>query len=241
MPDSLTVLAIDTAMGSCAVCCAPRGGAAAVSRCVPMPHGHATALVPMVQEVMAGAGIGFAALDLIAVTTGPGSFTGIRTGLSTARALGLAHDIPVLGLTTPEVLAQQAVAAGSADAYDGICVTIDSRRPEIFFQFFGKTGQAQTDPAMSLPESIEFPKDKKILLVGDAAERTAREGRGNLDVASRISVIDPEFLASLAEYRFVESKKAGQIPPAPQPFYLRPPDVTMPERHCADSRTNGNH
>lgn len=233
MPDSLTILAIDTAMGSCAVCCAPRGGAAAVSRCVPMPHGHATALVPMVQEVMAEAGIGFAALDLIAVTTGPGSFTGIRTGLSTARALGLAHDTPVLGLTTLEVLARQAMAAGLFETYDSICIVIDSRRPEVFFQFFGKDGEVQTDPAMSLPESIAFPKDQKTLLVGDAAERVAQEGHGNLDIADGISVIDPKLLAFLAKRKFMEYKRAGQTPPTPQPFYLRPPDVTTPGNNLA--------
>lgn len=233
MPDSLNILAIDTAMGSCAVAVRLRGAAAAVSRCVPMQHGHAAALVPMVQEVMREAGTGFDALDLIAVTIGPGSFTGIRTGLSTARALGLAHDVPVLGLTTLEVLARQATAARFSETYDGICVAIDSRRAEIFFQFFGKDGTPRSDPGMALANDIHFPENTRTLLVGDAAVRLAEEARGDFGIAEELSALDPEFLASLAGQEFTKHRKAGQTPPLPHPFYLRAPDVTAPGNNLA--------
>ena len=65
-----------------------------------MERGHAEALAPLVERLMSGVEGGFASLDRIAVTAGPGSFTGIRIGLAMARAMGLALNIPVVGVST---------------------------------------------------------------------------------------------------------------------------------------------
>ncbi len=200
-----------------------------------MQHGHAAALVPMVQDILSAAGTSFDALDLIAVTTGPGSFTGIRTGLSAARAFGLAHNIPVIGFTTLEVLARQTLAQKDTPSppavpdFESLCVLIDSRRPEVFFQFFGPDGAPRSAPDMSPPDAIIFPENEKVLLVGDAVHNAAEKCAIPLTYATFLPLtIDPEFLSALAAYDFLEMRGRGQTPPPPAPFYLRPPDVTAP-------------
>ena len=96
----MRVLAIDTALGACsaAVLDTERGGFTDES--VPMERGHAEALMPLVARVMAKARIKFSDLERIAVTTGPGSFTGLRVGISAARGISLAAKRPANGTNT---------------------------------------------------------------------------------------------------------------------------------------------
>jgi len=100
----MIVLAIDTSLDACSVAIL-RDGVVLASCSEPMQRGQAERLAPMVQEIAQGAGIAFADLDRIAVTTGPGSFTGVRVGLSFARALALAVGKPCIGVSTLEALA----------------------------------------------------------------------------------------------------------------------------------------
>ena len=100
----MIVLAIDTACSACSAALA-RDGVVVAARSEAMARGHAEALMPMVQAVMAEARIAWADLELVAVTNGPGSFTGLRTGLAAARGIALAQGIPVAGVTTLEAVA----------------------------------------------------------------------------------------------------------------------------------------
>src|ERR1700728_3269122 len=97
----MLILAIDTALDACAACVLDADAARLIAQeSQTMKRGHAEALMPLIGRVMKEAGIAFAALDRIAVTTGPGSFTGLRVGLSAARGIALAANKPVVGLTT---------------------------------------------------------------------------------------------------------------------------------------------
>jgi tRNA threonylcarbamoyladenosine biosynthesis protein TsaB len=101
------VLAIDTALSACSVAIT-RGEETLVSRIEPMARGQAERLAPLVNELVSEAGVRFSQLDRIAVTRGPGAFTGLRVGLAFARGLALALDRPCIGLSTLDVLAMGA-------------------------------------------------------------------------------------------------------------------------------------
>jgi tRNA threonylcarbamoyladenosine biosynthesis protein TsaB len=100
----MCVLAIDTALNACSVVLI-EGDRVLSALSEPMQRGHAERIAPMVQEVQALAGAAFSAIDRIVVTTGPGSFTGVRVGLAFARAMALALDVPCVGISTLEALA----------------------------------------------------------------------------------------------------------------------------------------
>jgi tRNA threonylcarbamoyladenosine biosynthesis protein TsaB len=101
----MRVLAIDTALAACsaAVLDTAQGalnGGILASDSLPMVRGHAEALMPLVARVVKASGLAFADFDRVVVTTGPGSFTGLRVGISAARGLGVATGIPVVGVST---------------------------------------------------------------------------------------------------------------------------------------------
>src|SRR5471030_369737 len=108
----MLILAIDTALDACAaaVLDTDTGQLIAVES-QPMKRGHAEALMPLIARVMKQAELPFAALDRIAVTTGPGSFTGLRVGLSAARGIALATGKPAVGLSTLAAFAAPFIAA----------------------------------------------------------------------------------------------------------------------------------
>src|SRR5712671_5273176 len=97
----MLILAIDTALDACAAGVLDTdSGRMIAQESLAMKRGHAEALMPLIARVMKQAGIAFTSLDRVAATTGPGSFTGLRVGLSAARGIALAADKPVVGLTT---------------------------------------------------------------------------------------------------------------------------------------------
>src|ERR1700751_2488132 len=97
----MLILAIDTALEACAAAVLDTGASKVIaSESQAMKRGHAEALMPLIARVMKGSGLAFAALDRIAVTNGPGSFTGLRVGLSAARGVALAAGKPAVGVTT---------------------------------------------------------------------------------------------------------------------------------------------
>src|SRR4051812_20665710 len=118
----MRVLAIDTALEVCAAAVLDTEHGKVVSESVPMLRGHAEALIPLIDRVMKQSGVPFAALDRIAVTTGPGSFTGLRVGISAARGIALAANKPAIGLTT---LAAYAAPYIAHDDKTAVAVAID--------------------------------------------------------------------------------------------------------------------
>src|ERR1700687_6136201 len=134
----MLVLAIDTALAACSAAVLDTEAATLLaSESLVMTRGHAEALMPLVERVMIAAGIGFDALDRIAVTTGPGSFTGLRVGISAARGLALAAGKPAIGLTTLSAFAAPLVAQAGAHP---ILSAIDARHDQVYFQVVGADG-----------------------------------------------------------------------------------------------------
>ena len=214
----MNILAIDTATAACsAALMAERVIMAA--RHVAMLRGHAEALLPMVEEVMAEAGVAYGALDLIAATVGPGAFTGLRVGLAAARGLALAGGLPIIGVTTLEALAHG--ADPSKREGRSVVAVLNARRGEVYYQPFDAALAPLAPPRVGAAEAVELPPGP-LLLVGD--------GAGLVPAAGPVE-IDPELLpdaavvAAIAAARFDASR-----PPEgpPEPFYLRGPGARLP-------------
>src|SRR5688500_10065550 len=125
----MLVLAIDTALAACsaAVLDTARGIVASASE--PMVRGQAEVLMPMVARVMREAGVDFEALDRVAVTVGPGSFTGLRVGIAAARGIALAAGKPAVGLSTLAAFAAPHIAA---DHTAPVVAAIDARHAQVY-------------------------------------------------------------------------------------------------------------
>jgi tRNA threonylcarbamoyladenosine biosynthesis protein TsaB len=224
----VSVLAFDSSGNGCSAAVLRDGGIAA-HRFTHMARGQAEALMPMIEAVLREAAISLDALDLIAVTTGPGAFTGLRIGLAAARGLALASDVPVLGITSFAVAAAQATPAERAGRR--VVAALDSKRAEIFLQAFGADGMPEGEGALVAPaEAPRFVPSGKLLLTGDAALRLAAALPGReVTVAAGAGVPDAADVARLAAGGW----RPGLRPPSPRPLYLRAPDTTTPRRGAA--------
>lgn len=131
----MKILAFDTAVMGCSVAVYDSSLDRSWVERLETERGQAEFLVPMIQSVMQKANVGFADLDLIAVTIGPGSFTGVRIGLATARALSLASGKPLVGISTLELLLAQSGVTGDA------LVLVDTKRDDFYGQVFGSAAQ----------------------------------------------------------------------------------------------------
>ena len=204
-----------------------------------MPHGQAEALLPMVERAMREARLEAAALELIAVTIGPGSFTGIRVGLAAARGIALALDLPLIGVTGFEAAA---AALGDADPADGfLLVALESRRVDLFIQLFAADGRALGVAAAVLPEALAeivtaaaTTGAGPLTVTGDAAPRAvaALAGRG---CASIVGVAEPAAIG--AQRAALRRWRRGERGGRPRPLYLRPPDVTLAPRPLLPGRS----
>lgn len=212
----MIVLAFDTSMARCSAALW-RDGAVVAERAAEIARGHAEALMPMLQEVMAEAGVAYADLERIGVTTGPGSFTGLRIGLSAARGLALATGVSAFGISTLE-----AVARAAADAHPDrdIFVVLDTGRPEVFVQRFApdlspRTPLAATaDPAASLPET-------PVAIAGNGAERL-RSKAGNTAVFADAALPHARDVAAIAAAR-APGEAGGLAPLYIHPSYAKAP------------------
>src|SRR5246500_716494 len=150
----MLILAIDAALDACAAGVLDTdAGKLIAQESLAMKRGHAEALMPLIARVIKESGIAFASLDRIAATTGPGSFTGLRVGLSAARGIALAAGKPVVGLTT--LSAYAAPVIGEDESYP-IISAIDARHDQVYFQVVGGDGSSLVEPKVApVAEALE--------------------------------------------------------------------------------------
>ena len=222
----MNILAVDTALGACSAALVADGRVLA-HRHREMLRGHAEDLAPMVQNVMREAGMEFSALDRMGVTTGPGTFTGQRVGLAFARALGLALKRPVIGVTTLEAMAEEALTRAPDAAW--ALVAADAKRGEIYLGARSAKGENLLAPELIPLNEIaarigQFPHrfGRAVVLAGTAAEAAIPllAGAGLQPMDSLVRQPDAIFVAKLAAH-------APEGPP-PKPLYLRAPDAKLP-------------
>ncbi|MDX1421750.1 MAG: tRNA (adenosine(37)-N6)-threonylcarbamoyltransferase complex dimerization subunit type 1 TsaB [Kiloniellales bacterium] len=220
---SPSILAMDAAGAACSAALW-RDGRVVAGRFEPMRRGHAERLVPMIEAVMAEAGARYADVDRLAVTLGPGGFTGVRIGLATAQGLALASGRPLVGVSNFLVLA--AAARTEAPAEGSLAVAIDAKRQDFYLQIFAADLRPRGEPRSIWPEELaEAVPPGPLLLVGDGAPQAgpalAAAGR-QFRLAAAPAVADAARLAEL-----VAADVSGALAAAPvEPLYLRPPDVT---------------
>jgi tRNA threonylcarbamoyladenosine biosynthesis protein TsaB len=186
--------------------------------------GHAERLVPMLERVLARAGLRFDRLDLLAVTLGPGAFTGVRIGIAAAQGLMLGTGLPCLGLSSLETVAHGVRTTRLAGR--ALVVALDSRREELFLQGFDAEHQPLGAPALVPVEdwSRKVPAGP-LLLAGDGGPRLAARLVGrDLILPEGAGIPDAADLASLAAERW----RPGEVAARLEPIYLRAPDVTLP-------------
>ncbi len=216
MSESLATLAFDCATGAASVA-VRLDGVTLVVRDV-SGRNHAEAMLPAIADAVACSGLVWERIGLIAVTVGPGRFTGLRIGLAAARGLALARRIPIAGVSTADLLAAQ-VAPGAL-AGRRLLVAIDSRREDHFVQLFDENRRV-LDELRALDARQALARyGGAMLVVGDAAPAFLAL-RPDLEVAPSRPWADA--LAGLAERR-----RANGLALTAEPLYLRPPDAALP-------------
>jgi tRNA threonylcarbamoyladenosine biosynthesis protein TsaB len=208
----MIVLGLDTCLSSCSVAVLDGERVVASAREV-MARGHQERLAPMARQVMAEASLAFDRVDRIAVTVGPGSFTGLRVGIAFAKGLALALDRPAVGIGTLEALAAEA---------DGLVFpAIDARRGQLYLQAF-EDGRALMAPdaltaEVAAARIAELSQGRPFTLVGSGAALLA-------EFAPAATVI----AAAGADARAVARLAAAREPAPLKPLYLRAPDAKLP-------------
>lgn len=222
----MNVLAFDTCFDACSVCVAQSRSEGIVELASALERfetGHAERLIPMIEEVMRRAGFTFGDIDRLAVTVGPGTFTGTRIGIAAARALALATGIAIVGASSLAVMAEVAQRElGSLPQEAVLAVAVDARRGQAYVQLFGASAlEPKSPPQLLAIEDASRIGDGPLIFVGSAAEAVAAaaasSGRG---VTARLPHLLPD-AAALARMAF--ELPASQAPLVP--LYLRPPDA----------------
>lgn len=235
MPDCLTgstrhdpvlkILAVDTALGACSTAVLD-GQTIRAQACEPMERGHAERLAPMVRETMEAAQLGFDRLERLAVTIGPGTFTGQRVGYAFMRGLRLALKCPLIGVTTLEAMARAAMAQTGVGCS---AVLHDAKRCEVYVAVY-ENGHALVPVQIAgFEEALQQIRNSAraakapLALAGTAANAAASVLR-----EYGVGAIETGIVAPNAIWVARMALSAPEPSTVPRPLYLRPPDARLP-------------
>jgi tRNA threonylcarbamoyl adenosine modification protein YeaZ len=216
----LRVLAIDTALGACSACIAQDGDAVPLaSESILMDRGHAEALLPLIDRLVSQVDGGFESLDRVAVTIGPGSYTGLRVGIAAARGIGLAAGIPVVGVSTLSALLAPLMVNERRGLFTA---AIDAKHGHIYIQAVAPGGRIIIQPSlMGYRDAIRVLGSGPIFVTGSAAATLAVEARTQ-GIETIIGDVSPApdigWVARLGAI-------ADPNQALPKPLYLRDPDA----------------
>jgi tRNA threonylcarbamoyladenosine biosynthesis protein TsaB len=223
---SMNILAIDTCLGAVSVGIGRDhpDGKFSITECFERRStGHAERLMPMIEAEMTRAGLAFRGLQRVAVTLGPGSFTGVRTGIAVARALRLAAGVDIVGASSLAVMAHRIFeSGGGGEAAAPVMIAVDARRGRLYAQLFGSNALDPLTPPSELTAEAAAE-----LALGHSGTRIA--GSGAVIVAEAAGEANTLTLAC----GDVEPHAGDLIRLAPRlapmadvkPIYIRPPDA----------------
>jgi tRNA threonylcarbamoyladenosine biosynthesis protein TsaB len=217
----MRIFAIDTALEACSAAVLDTElGAIIAHESQPMQRGHAEALMPMVKRVLDQSRLDFTMIDRIAVTTGPGSFTGLRVGIAAARGIALAAGKPAVGLSTLAAYAAPLIAKNDSLP---VAAVVDARHDHVYLQLFGAGGRTLVAPRLaSIPEALRAVSTSgPPRLVGNAANLLAAAwptDQRTPVVVEQQSAPDIGWVARLGA-------AAVDTGAPPKPLYLRAPDA----------------
>ena len=216
----MRILAIDTALEACAAAVIDTEHGKVATESLAMERGHAEALMPLLARVMQKADMPYAALDRIGVTTGPGSFTGLRVGIAAARGIALAAGKPAFGLTTLSAFAAPHIAA---DETSGVTVAIDARHQHVYLQVFAPGGRTAIAPRIaSLEDAVRMARNHAaVRLTGTGAAMLAAAWPAH----EKPPVIADERRAPDIVWVGRLAVAANESTSPPKPLYLRAPDA----------------
>ena len=231
IPSERAILALDTAGASCSV--ALWRGSLIAQQHEEMLRGQSERLLPMIVELLDGVAWSFADLDALAVTRGPGAFTGLRIGLAAVRGLAFARALPVVAVTCFEAVA---VAIPQAQRRDRcLAVALESRRQDIYLQTFDLEDRPLSPPAaVSLEDLGSRLSEGRWLLAGDAKRRAAARCAGD-----RVRLYDGDDRVTAARVAQLAAGRPAEAGGRLEPLYLRPPDVTLPSAQRTDRSSQG--
>ena len=251
----MIVLALDTALAACSACLfdAERDKVLA-SESVLIGKGHAEVLLPMVERVVAKLDAGWQGIGRFGVVVGPGSYTGLRVGISAARAAALATGRPAVGITTFAAFAAPLVAVSEGVA---IAVAIDAKHGNVFLQIFSSEGRPVGEPAaLSLELAVERIGGEPLHLAGSGASllqaalsRVGRAAKSVIveaapDIVSvakltvsahpRMAPADPLYIKGADARTLAEQAEASRAP-APQ---VQPDEAPSGEAEASAAETS---
>ena len=226
----MRILAIDAALPAVSACVLDSDAEEPIaSESIEMERGHAEALLPLVERVMSKVDGGFSSIKRVAVTVGPGSFTGIRIGLAAGHAIALGARAEIVGVSTLAALAAPLIL----DPFDGvIAAAIDARHGQVYVTAFGPDGRTLLAPRRAgAHEALRALGDGPLKLVGSGAALLAKEAKSS-GVAAEIvsSAMAPE-IAYVARLGLVANPESA---PA-RPLYLKAPDAKPQDRPAAEN------
>lgn len=227
----MRILAIDTALPAVSACVLDQDSAEPLSiETQPMERGHAEALLPLVERVVSRAG-GFSTLQRVAVTVGPGSFTGIRIGLAAGQAIALAARAPVVGVSTLAALAAPLIL----EPFDGVvAAAVDARHGQVYVTAYGPDGRTLLSPRRAgAHEALRALGVGPLRLVGSGARILAEQARASgleAEIASESAAPDIAFVARLGLAASPETAPA-------RPLYLKAPDAKPQGRVVLEAPT----
>ena len=170
------ILLIETSTALCSVALAEEGRITASRESVE-PRAHAVLTAPFVQQVLGERGLRAADLDAVCVSAGPGSYTGLRVGVSTAKGVCFAAGVPLLSVGTLDVLVAQAAADGLLPAGCRYVIPmIDARRMEVYTAVFTPDGQRLTEVEPRVVDAESFRQERAagpVLFIGDGAGKSS--------------------------------------------------------------------